>query len=209
MAANQWVDGAYYVGADGVMLVSTTTPDGKKVGADGKKVDERWKDVMIASLSGYVFAGEGSFGEYVKQYKGLGDINGDGIPEIFYGGGIDAPGGIYYFDGTQMVDPLEEINAYLIFYAKGYRIHNGMHVNVIDEVVRYKGSKFEPVAYGMWDMSERTGEIETENKTFTFTDVDAYASKLVELVGGGEPIEPKVMYPNASRSELIQIIRNW
>ena len=209
MAANQWVDGAYYVGADGVMLTSTTTPDGKKVGADGKKVDERWKDVMIASLSGYVFAGEGSSDEYAKQYKGLGDINSDGIPEIFYGGGIDASGGIYYFDGTQMVDPLEEINAYLIFYAHGYRIHNGMHVNVIDEVVRYKGSKFEPVANGMWDMSERTGEIETENKTFTFTDVDAYASKLVELVGGGEPIEPKVMYPNASRSELIQIIRNW
>ena len=43
MAVNQWVDGAYYVGADGVMLVSTMTPDGKKVGADGKKVDERWK----------------------------------------------------------------------------------------------------------------------------------------------------------------------
>ena len=82
-------------------------------------------------------------------------------------------------------------------------------MNVFDEVVRYKGSKFEPVANGMWDMSERTGEIETENKTFTFTDVDAYASKLVELVGGGEPIEPKMMYPNASRSELIQIIRNW
>ena len=40
MAANQWVDGAYYVGADGVMLVSTTTPDGNQVDASGKKIEK-------------------------------------------------------------------------------------------------------------------------------------------------------------------------
>lgn len=35
IATNCWV-GDYYVGNDGVMLVSTTTPDGFNVGADGK-----------------------------------------------------------------------------------------------------------------------------------------------------------------------------
>ncbi|EHO18232.1 hypothetical protein HMPREF9623_00416 [Stomatobaculum longum] len=39
MAVNQWVDGACYVGADGVMLVSTTTPDGNQVDASGKKIE--------------------------------------------------------------------------------------------------------------------------------------------------------------------------
>nr|WP_308686359.1 hypothetical protein [Stomatobaculum longum] len=40
MAVNQWVDGACYVGADGVMLVSTTTPDGNQVDASGKKLEK-------------------------------------------------------------------------------------------------------------------------------------------------------------------------
>ena len=34
MAANTWI-GNYYVGADGVMLTNTITPDGYQVGADG------------------------------------------------------------------------------------------------------------------------------------------------------------------------------
>lgn len=34
MLKDQWV-GNYYVGPTGAMLVNTTTPDGKKVGADG------------------------------------------------------------------------------------------------------------------------------------------------------------------------------
>lgn len=36
MLANQWVEGLYYLGADGAMLVNTLTPDGYWVGADGK-----------------------------------------------------------------------------------------------------------------------------------------------------------------------------
>lgn len=36
MAANKWIDGTYYVGADGAMYVNATTPDGYKVDANGK-----------------------------------------------------------------------------------------------------------------------------------------------------------------------------
>lgn len=35
MAANKWIDGTYYVGADGAMYVNTTTPDGYQVDANG------------------------------------------------------------------------------------------------------------------------------------------------------------------------------
>lgn len=34
-AISKWIDGLYYVGPDGAMLVNTTTPDGYQVGADG------------------------------------------------------------------------------------------------------------------------------------------------------------------------------
>lgn len=37
VVTNQWIDG-YYVGEDGKYLKNTTTPDGKKVGVDGKVV---------------------------------------------------------------------------------------------------------------------------------------------------------------------------
>lgn len=36
MAENRWI-GEYYVGADGAMLTDATTPDGIRVGADGKR----------------------------------------------------------------------------------------------------------------------------------------------------------------------------
>ncbi|WP_049962555.1 tetratricopeptide repeat protein [Oribacterium sp. FC2011] len=40
MLKNQWIDNAFYVGADGAMLVDTVTPDGQKVGKDGKKYSQ-------------------------------------------------------------------------------------------------------------------------------------------------------------------------
>lgn len=40
MAHDTWVDGKYYVGADGVMYVNTTTPDGHKVDGSGLKLNE-------------------------------------------------------------------------------------------------------------------------------------------------------------------------
>jgi len=39
MAHDTWI-GDYYVGSDGGMLKDTTTPDGFRVGADGKKINE-------------------------------------------------------------------------------------------------------------------------------------------------------------------------
>ena len=39
MAHDTWI-GDFYVGSTGALLVNTTTPDGKKVGADGKLIKE-------------------------------------------------------------------------------------------------------------------------------------------------------------------------
>lgn len=39
MISNRWI-GDYYLGADGAMLTSTTTPDGYRVGADGTWIQE-------------------------------------------------------------------------------------------------------------------------------------------------------------------------
>jgi len=40
MVTNQWV-GEYYIGPNGMMLTDTTTPDGYKVGNDGKRISEK------------------------------------------------------------------------------------------------------------------------------------------------------------------------
>ncbi len=40
MVANRWIDSLYYVGADGAMLADTVTPDGYRVGADGKWIPQ-------------------------------------------------------------------------------------------------------------------------------------------------------------------------
>ena len=38
LVVNSWIDGEYYVGANGAMLKNTFTPDGAKLGADGKVI---------------------------------------------------------------------------------------------------------------------------------------------------------------------------
>lgn len=70
LATDRWIDGTYYVGADGAMYVNTTTPDGKKVNATGQLIVEQKKD-----YSAYV-------GEYTEledyanehQYVGIGGM---------------------------------------------------------------------------------------------------------------------------------------
>ena len=51
MLENRWV-GNYYVGADGAMLVSTSTPDGYYVDATGKWVEGIRRSVNISKRSG-------------------------------------------------------------------------------------------------------------------------------------------------------------
>ena len=51
MLENRWV-GNYYVGADGAMLVSTSTPDGYYVDATGKWVEGIKRSVNISKRSG-------------------------------------------------------------------------------------------------------------------------------------------------------------
>ena len=58
MLENHWV-GNYYVGADGAMLVSTSTPDGYYVDATGKWVEGIRKTVNISKRSGTSSGGSG------------------------------------------------------------------------------------------------------------------------------------------------------
>lgn len=82
MAANQWVDGAYYVGADGVMLVSTTTSDGNQVDASGKKIERSRNEKAVEAYRKVLLD---------RSWNGLGrsggqfavvDVNGDGVWEL-------------------------------------------------------------------------------------------------------------------------------
>ena len=83
MAANQWVDGAYYVGADGVMLVSTTTPDGNQVDASGKKIEKSRNEKAVEAYRQILRDGSWKDPKYPGGVFGVIDINGDGVLEAF------------------------------------------------------------------------------------------------------------------------------
>ena len=83
MAANQWVDGAYYVGADGVMLTSTTTPDGNQVDASGKKIEKSRNEKAVEAYRQILRDGSWKDPKYPEGVFGVIDINGDGVLEAF------------------------------------------------------------------------------------------------------------------------------
>lgn len=100
LQCNAWV-GNYYVGADGVMLTSTTTPDGYQVGADGAWIpdtqaeiqDNRYLDAYAAFLRSYKSSSS-------QQPKfSLLYIDGDAIPELLIspGGSNHALGELYHY----------------------------------------------------------------------------------------------------------------
>ena len=86
MATDQWVDGAYYVGADGVMLTATTTPDGNQVDASGKKIEKSRNEKAVEAYRQILRDGSWKDPKYPKYPGGVFgviDINGDGVLEAF------------------------------------------------------------------------------------------------------------------------------
>lgn len=106
LQCNAWV-GNYYVGADGVMLASTTTPDGYQVGADGAWIpdtqagiqDNRYLDAYAAILRSY----KNPAVNPDKPRFSLLYIDGDAIPELLISqSGCNSAGGelYHYYQGT-------------------------------------------------------------------------------------------------------------
>lgn len=75
MLENRWV-GNYYVGADGAMLVSTSTPDGYYVDATGKWVEGIRRTVNISKRSGTSSGGGRSSGRRSSGSSGGGRSSG-------------------------------------------------------------------------------------------------------------------------------------
>ncbi|WP_049962173.1 tetratricopeptide repeat protein [Oribacterium sp. FC2011] len=81
MLKNQWIDDTFYVGADGAMLVDTKTPDGKKVGKDGRKKDEAWKQAYILKIKDVEASNPDP--DCTPSYQ-IGYVDEDDIPELIY-----------------------------------------------------------------------------------------------------------------------------
>ena len=82
MLENRWV-GNYYVGADGDMLVSTSTPDGYYVDANGKWIEGIRKTVDITKRS----TGRSSGGSSSGRSRGSGGKGGSGSSNTGSGSG--------------------------------------------------------------------------------------------------------------------------
>lgn len=81
MIFNGWI-GDYYVGADGAMLVNTTTPDGYQVGEDGAWIKEN--NVQAEYLEKYaeVLRGLTPDSDYERKFQ-LIYVDEDSVPELF------------------------------------------------------------------------------------------------------------------------------
>ena len=97
MAKSKWIKG-YYVGADGVKLVNTVTPDGYKVNKNGKKVSKKKVDGWV-KLSGKWYFFKVKTGFYKSRFVTLKDntyyLSKEG-PRVY--GWQDIDGYRYYFD---------------------------------------------------------------------------------------------------------------
>ena len=106
MAVNRWVDGDYYVGADGVMLVSTTTPDGYQLDENGKKIEKSQNEKAVEAYRNILLDQSWNGRKLPGGQFAVVDINGDGVWELLtdldagYDDSIDR---LFYFtDSLQM-----------------------------------------------------------------------------------------------------------
>nr|WP_315433703.1 tetratricopeptide repeat protein [uncultured Stomatobaculum sp.] len=106
MAVNRWVDGDYYVGADGVMLVSTMTPDGYQLDENGKKIEKSQNEKAVEAYRNILLDRSWNGRKLPGGQFAVVDINGDGVWELLtdldagYDDSIDR---LFYFtDSLQM-----------------------------------------------------------------------------------------------------------
>ena len=77
MVANRWI-GNYYLGADGAMLVSTTTPDGYRVGVDGAWIPDVDNSTELFNNK----INELKINEGIENFE-IRDLNKDGNKELY------------------------------------------------------------------------------------------------------------------------------
>lgn len=69
MAHDAWIDGKYYVGADGVMYVNTTTPDGYKVDGSGNVLSSVSRTDYSEYTGEYLWGVDIASGDQSGTYK--------------------------------------------------------------------------------------------------------------------------------------------
>ena len=116
MLENQWIDDTYYVGADGAMLVDTETPDGKKVGKDGKYIAQTSFEDFYAPYIGMQYPRD----SINSQVKFTNDML------IDHGDYYEIPGQkvLFWFRNEDDEEDYEPIYYGSVYVYKNARMHN-------------------------------------------------------------------------------------
>ena len=126
MAVNRWVDGDYYVGADGVMLVSTTTPDGYQLDENGKKIEKSQNEKAVEAYRNILLDRSWNGRKLPGGQFAVVDINGDGVWELLTeldtGGYDDAISRIFYYTDRLNQYALDGIEAWDYLMPSSHRI---------------------------------------------------------------------------------------
>ncbi len=101
------------------MLVDTVTPDGKKVGKDGKKVDDAWKQAYIQKIKEL----EASNTRITENVFQIGFVDDDEIPELIYRCVYGESGVMTYYAGKSNYICTEDNGAR---HSVGYIAKSGM-----------------------------------------------------------------------------------
>ena len=100
MLTDQWIEDTYYVGPDGAMVVSTTTPDGQEVDEKGRKIVPYGVNVTTALEGRYVYKYSDSFGEIFIDNGNLNDVA--SVKNLGNGRiSVDQGGATYIFQGRE------------------------------------------------------------------------------------------------------------
>ena len=111
MAVNRWVDGDYYVGADGVMLVSTTTPDGYQLDENGKKIEKSQNEKAVEAYQNILLDRSWNGRKLPGGQFAVVDINGDGVWELL----IQSDTNENNEDGSRMFYFTKQWNQYALY----------------------------------------------------------------------------------------------
>ncbi|WP_049962523.1 tetratricopeptide repeat protein [Oribacterium sp. FC2011] len=211
MLKNQWIDNTFYVGADGAMLVDTVTPDGKKVGKDGKKKDDTWKQAYIQKIKEL----EASDLQTTENRFQIGFVDDDDVPELIYRCYEGKSGVMTYYAGkTSNISTSGEARNSAGFIARSGLVHlseGGFHFND-DVVYRLKSGEFiKEHAFGInsWIENE-TGHDAIyldDNSADDFYDLAAFNN--IEALIKSVYDESLEETDEHNAEEAIRIIENW
>lgn len=137
MLSSTWISSKYYVGADGDMLVNTTTPDGYRVGSDGAWIDTGAQEPTAPSKSVTDKIKTHAYGDY-QRYVSYNGKRYDGytlhVQASYNEGATIEDKGTYYIVHNATIQIIADPTDFFTIYRGSVYIRKNARVRLYEEV---------------------------------------------------------------------------